>query len=147
MSAPQGPFLYDDGPEALHTGAPRRSGKILVLVFGGTVLFAVLMVVLTLVLRGSGSDQAREVAGVFVAALSQEDTETAYDLLCQEERIRLDPEDLAAAYLGEGTGRMGTPSADGDARLVPVEWSDGSTTELTVIGEDGLRICGVSPAG
>jgi hypothetical protein len=32
---------------------------------------------------------------------------------------------------------------DGDARLVPVRWSDGSTAELTVIGEDGLRICGI----
>ena len=139
-----GPFLYDEGPAPLHTGTPRRPGKILVLIFGGTVLFAVLMVVLTLVLRGSASDQASEVAGVFVAALAADDTETAYDLLCQEERIRLSAEEVTAAYLGEGAGRVGTPTRDGDARLVPVEWSDGTTTELTVIGEDGLRICGVA---
>ena len=146
MSGPQGPFLYDDGPEALHTGAPRRSGKILVLIIGGTAAFAVLMVVLTLVLKGSGSDQAKEVAGVFVAALAADDTETAYDLLCQEERIRLSSDEVAEAYLGDGTGQVGTPVRDGEARLVPVEWSDGTTTELTVIGEDGLRICGTAPA-
>ncbi|TQN43828.1 hypothetical protein FHU33_3296 [Blastococcus colisei] len=142
-----GPFLYDDGPAPLHTGTPRRANGPLLWIFGGTVAFAVLMVVLTLVLRGSGADQAREVAGVFVVALSQDDTETAYDLLCQAERVRLDPEELAGAYLGEGAGRLGTPAEDGDARLVPVEWADGETSELTVIGEDGLKICGVTPAG
>ncbi len=142
-----GPFLYDDGPAPLHTGTPRRSGKLLVLIFGGTVAFAFLMVLLTLAVRGSGADQAQEVAGVFVAALAQEDTETAYELLCQEERARLAEDEVAAAYLGEGPGRLGTPVQDGDARLVPVEWSDGATTQLTVIGEDGLRICGVGPAG
>ena len=30
-----GPFLYDDGPAPLHTGTPRRSGKLLVAIFGG----------------------------------------------------------------------------------------------------------------
>ena len=145
MTAPQGPFLYDDGPAPLHTGAPRRSGKILVLVFGGTVLFAVVMVGLALVLRGSGSDQAREVSGVFLAALAADDTETAYGLLCQEERIRLSPEEVAGEYLAGGDPRLGTVRKDGDARLVPVEWSGGTTSELTVIGEDGLRICGTAP--
>lgn len=142
-----GPFLYDEGPAPLHTGTPRRANGTLLAIFGGTVAFAVLMVVLTLVLRGSGADQAREVAGVFVAALSQEDTETAYELLCQAERVRLAPEELAAAYLGEGTGRVGPAVEDGDARLVQVEWADGTTSELTVIGEDGVKVCGVSPAG
>jgi hypothetical protein len=145
MTAPQGPFLYDEGPAPLHTGAPRRSGKILVLVFGGTVLFAVVMVGLALVLRGSGSDQAREVSGVFLAALAADDTETAYGLLCQEERIRLSPEEVAGEYLARGDPRLGTVRKDGDARLVPVEWSGGTTSELTVIGEDGLRICGTAP--
>jgi hypothetical protein len=145
MTAPQGPFLYDEGPAPLHTGAPRRSGKILVLVFGGTVLFAVVMVGLALVLRGSGSDQAREVSGVFLAALAADDTETAYGLLCQEERIRLSPEEVAGEYLAGGDPRLGTVRKDGDARLVPVEWSGGTTSELTVIGEDGLRICGTAP--
>ncbi len=140
-----GPFLYDDGPAPLHTGAPRRSGKILVLVFGGTVLFAVLMVVLTLVLRGTGSEQAKEVSGVFLAALAADDTETAYGLLCQDERIRLSPEEVADEYLAEGDPRLGTVREDGEARLVPVEWSGGTTSELTVIGEDGLRVCGTTP--
>ncbi|SFE41499.1 hypothetical protein [Blastococcus tunisiensis] len=142
-----GPFLYDDGPEPLHTGAPQRSGKWLVLIFGGTVLFAVLMVAMTLLLRGSGADQAREVAGVFVEALSQDDLEVAYELLCVEEQARLAPEDVAATYLGEGTARIGTPVEDGDARLVPVEWSDGATVELTVVGQDGLRVCGIAAGG
>jgi hypothetical protein len=30
---------------------------------------------------------------------------------------------------------------------VAVEWSDGTASELTVIGEDGPRICGVTAAG
>jgi hypothetical protein len=143
-----GPFLYDEEPAPLHTGTPRRATGTLLWIFGGTAAFAVLMVVLALTIKGSGSEQAQEVAGVFVAALAQEDTETAYELLCQEERVRLDPDEVAAAYLGEGAGEVGTARRDGaDARRVPVEWADGTTTELTVIGEDGLRICGVSPAG
>jgi hypothetical protein len=145
MSA-QGPFLYDDGPAPLHTGTPRRSGKILVLIFGGTVVLAVLMVVATLTLKGTGADQAKEVSGVFLAALEADDTETAYDLLCQEERIRLSPEQVAGEYLAEGDPRLGTVRESGDNRLVPVEWSDGTTTELTVVGEDGLKVCGVTPA-
>jgi len=145
MTAPDGPFLYDEGPAPLHTGAPRRSGKILVLIFGGTVVFAVLMVVLTLVLRGTGSEQAKEVSGVFLAALAADDTETAYDLLCQDERIRLSPEEVADAYLAGEDPRLGTVRQDGDTRLVPVEWSGGTTSELTVIGEDGLRVCGTAP--
>jgi hypothetical protein len=142
-----GPFLYDEGPAPLHTGTPRRSGKILVLIFGGTVLVAVLMVVATLALKGTGEDQAKEVTGVFLAALGQDDTETAYDLLCQQERIRLDADEVAGAYLGEGDGEIGAVRKDGDARLVEVDWGDGASSELTVIGEDGLRVCGVTPAG
>jgi hypothetical protein len=139
-----GPFLYDDDPAPLHTGTPRRATGPLLLIFGGTAVFAVLMVVLMLVLRGSAEDQAKEVAGVFLAALEQEDTDTAYDLLCQDERNRLAPDELAGAYLGEGTGELGAVREDGEGRRVPVEWSDGTTTELTVIGEDGLRICGTT---
>jgi hypothetical protein len=145
MSA-QGPFLYDEGPAPLHTGTPRRSGKILVLIFGGTVVFAVLMVVATLALKGTAAEQAKEVSGVFLAALEADDTETAYDLLCQDERIRLLPEEIAGEYLAEGDPRLGTVREDGDNRLVPVEWSDGTTTELTVVGEGGLKVCGVTPA-
>ena len=144
MTAPEGPFLYDEGPAPLHTGTPRRSGKILVLIFGGTVVFALLMVVATLALRGTGAEQAKEVSGVFLAALAADDTETAYGLLCQEERIRLSPEEVAGEYLAGGDPQLGTVRKDGDARLVPVEWSDGTTSELTVVGEDGLRICGTT---
>ncbi|MGY1804810.1 hypothetical protein ACI78T_16125 [Blastococcus sp. SYSU D00922] len=143
----QGPFLYDEGPAPLHTGTPRRSGKLLVLVFGGTVVVAVLMVVLTLTLKGTASDQAKEVSGVFLAALAADDTETAYDLLCQEERIRLAPDEVAGDYFGDGDPELGEVRRDGDTRVVPVEWADGTTSELTVIGEDGLKVCGVDAAG
>jgi hypothetical protein len=142
-----GPFLYDDDPAPLHTGTPRRATGPLLWIFGGTVAFAVLMVVLMTVVRGSGEEQAREVAGVFVAALQQGDTETAHELLCQAERVRLTPDEVAGAYLGEGTGEVGAVRGDGDARRVPVQWSDGTTSELTVVGEDGPRVCGVTAAG
>ncbi len=143
MSSTEGPFLYDEGPAPLHTGAPQRSGKILVLMLGGTVLVAVLVVFLGYVLRGSGTEQATEVSGVFLSALAADDTETAHALLCEAERARLEPAEVAGDYLGEGTPELGEVRRDGDARLVPVRWSDGATSELTVIGEDGLRICGV----
>jgi hypothetical protein len=142
-----GPFLYDDDPAPLHTGTPRRRPALLLAIFGGTAAFAVLMVVLMTVVRGSGEEQAQEVAGVFLKALAQDDTQTAHELLCQEERVRLSPEEVAGAYLREGTPELGPVRDDGDARLVPVQWSDGTTTELTVIGENGPRVCGVSAAG
>jgi hypothetical protein len=142
-----GPFLYDDDPAPLHTGTPRRRPALLLAIFGGTAAFAVLMVVLMTVVRGSGEEQAQEVAGVFLKALAQDDTQTAHELLCQEERVRLSPEEVAGAYLREGTPELGPVRDDGDARLVPVQWSDGTTTELTVVGENGPRVCGVSAAG
>ncbi|HEY4630336.1 MAG TPA: hypothetical protein VIG96_03445 [Blastococcus sp.] len=142
-----GPFLYDDDPAPLHTGTPRRAIGPLAWIFGGTVAFALLMVVLMPAVRGSSEDQAKEVAGVFVAALAHNDTETAYGLLCQKERVRLSPDEVAGAYLGEGTGTLGAVRDAGDARLVPVTWSDGTSSELTVIGEDGPRVCGVAAAG
>lgn len=138
-----GPFLYDDDPEPLHTGAPQRSGKILVLIFGGTVLVAILVVFVSIALRGTAGDQVTEVTGVFLSALAADDTETAHALLCEEERARLAPGEVAGAYLGEGAPELGEPGRDGEARLIPVRWEDGSTSELTVIGEDGLRICGI----
>ena len=104
------------------------------------------MVVLTLVLRGTGSEQAKEVSGVFLAALAADDTETAYGLLCQDERIRLSPEEVAGEYLADGDPRLGTVREDGDTRLVPVTWAGGTTSELIVVGEDGLKVCGVTPA-
>ena len=138
-----GPFLYDDAPEPLHTGAPQRSGKILVFILGGTVIVAFLAVWASVALRGTPGEQATEVTGVFLAALAADDTETAHALLCEEERARLAPDEVAAAYVGVGSAEFGEPGRDGDERLVPVTWDDGTTSEFTVIGEDGLRVCGV----
>src|SRR5215218_10503997 len=102
-----GPFLYDEGPEQLHTGTPRRSGKLLVLVFGATAVVAVLMAVLLPLVKGSPDDQAREVTGVFLAALDKGDTETAHQLLCDDERARLDPDEVSGEYIaGDGIGRV-----------------------------------------
>ena len=141
-----GPFLYDDDPAPLHTGTPRRSGKLLVLIFGGTVVLAVLMVVALPVFKGSAEEQSREVAGVFLSALNQGDTETAHQLLCDDERARLAPGEVAAAYVGDGVGEVeGAEEAtvDGEpAQRVLVGWADGATTELLVVNEGGARICG-----
>ncbi len=138
-----GPFLYDDDPAPLHTGAPQRSGKIMVLIVGGTILAAFAAVLISIVLRGTAGEQASEVTGVFFAALAADDTETAHALLCEDERARLTPDEIAGAYdVGEGTPELGEPGRNGDARLVPVRWADGTTSEVTVVGEDGLRICG-----
>jgi hypothetical protein len=138
-----GPFLYDDDPAPLHTGAPQRSGKILVLILGGTVIVAFLAVWASIAVRGTPGEQATEVTGVFLAALAADDTETAHGLLCEDERARLEPDEVAAAYVGEGRPQLGEPTRDGDERLVPVTWADGTTSEFTVIGENGQRVCGV----
>ena len=117
--------------------------KWLVLILGGTLVVALLAVWASVALRGTAGEQATEVTGVFLAALAADDTETAHALLCEEERARLEPGEVAGAYLGEGSPELGEPGRDGDARLVPVRWEDGSTSEFTVIGEDGLRVCGI----
>ena len=137
-----GPFLYDDGPEPLHTGAPRRSGKLLLLIFGGTVLAAVLMVVALPLVKGTAEEQALESAEVFLAALQQGDTETAYQLLCEEERQRLEEDEVAAAYLAGREGRAYGPEEDGGIVRVRVAWDDGSDTPYLVVNEDGPRVCG-----
>jgi hypothetical protein len=139
-----GPFLYDEGPERLHTGVPRRSGKLLVLVFGATVLAAVLFVVLMPLVKGSAEDQAREVTGVFLAAMDKGDLETGYGILCADERARLDPEDVAAEYIqGDGIGRVVSVEADGEAaRKVRVEWAGGARATYVVVNSDGPHICG-----
>jgi hypothetical protein len=142
-----GPFLYDEGPEQLHTGTPRRSGKLLVLVFGATAVVAVLMAVLLPLVKGSPEDQAREVTGVFLAALDQGDTETAYGLLCEDERARLAPEDISAEYVaGEGVGRVvSVEGGDGErSREVDVEWSGGGRARFVVVNSDGPHVCGVA---
>ena len=137
-----GPFLYDDDPAPLHTGAPQRSGKWMAVIFGGTVLAAVLFVFVGVAIRGTPGEQATEVTFVFLAALAADDTETAHALLCEDERARLAPDEVEAAYVGVGSAELGEPGRDGDERLVPVTWDDGTTSEFTIIGEDGLRVCG-----
>jgi hypothetical protein len=144
----EGPFLYDEGPEPLHTGPPRRSGKLLVLVFGATVLVAVLMAVLLPLVKGSAGDQSREAVQVFLAALAHSDTDTAYQLLCPQEQGKVAPGGVAGRYLGEGTGRV-VGVSDGrlhgnPAERVRVEWADGTRSTMTVVNVDGPHVCGVT---
>jgi hypothetical protein len=148
----EGPFLYDDDPEQLHTSTPRRRQGLLLWVFGGTVLVAVLMVVFLPLLTGSPGDQSKEVVQVFLAALDKGDNETAHQLLCEKERADLTPDDVAGRYLGgEGTGQVvGASGGEVDGapvQRVQVDWADGSSTEFTVINSDGPHVCGVTPQG
>ena len=140
-----GPYLYDDDPAPLHTGTPRNGQRILIAILAGTVLVAVGMVAAMLLVKGSPDEQAEEVAGVFLAALQQDDVETAHELLCQAERVNLSPAGIAPVYLAETPGRIVGADAAGDGQLrVEVRWADGATTAWTVIGEDGPRVCGVA---
>jgi hypothetical protein len=147
-----GPFLYDEGPEPLHTGAPRKSGKLLVLIFGATALVAVLMVVLLPLVKGSAGDQSREAVQVFLAALDKGDNETAYQLLCQQERARLTPIHVATRYVVDGgPGKVVAvtdATADGaPAQHVRVEWPNGALSRFTVVNDDGPHVCGVTRGG
>jgi hypothetical protein len=154
MSAPEGPFLYDDDPMPLHTGDPRRRRGLLVALLGGTVLFALAMVVAMTMLTGSASQQAQEVAGVFTKALAAGDTETAYGLICDAERARITPEQLAGEYRQPGTpavtGSRGGQVDGAPVQYVQVRWDDAGTartTELTVVPEGGTKVCGSRAAG
>jgi|tagenome__1003787_1003787.scaffolds.fasta_scaffold20756033_2 hypothetical protein len=147
-----GPFLYDEGPEPLHAGPGRSRRGLLVWVFGGTVLVAVLMVVLLPLVKGSASDQSREVVQVFLAALDKGDNETAYQLLCADERADLSPDGVAGRYLaGDGAGRVvsvADAEVDGEpAQRVRVDWPGAPRTEITVVNVEGPRVCGVTPEG
>jgi hypothetical protein len=143
-----GPYLYDEGPEELHTGTPRSRKGLLLAVFGATVLLAVLLVVALPLVKGSPDDQAREAAGVFLAALGQNDTETAYQLLCEDEQARLKPGDVAGEYLTGDDGRVvSTTDGQDGAQQVTVRWADGGSSEWTVIAESGARVCGTTAGG
>ena len=144
----QGPYLYDDDPAPLHTGTPRPARALILAVIGGTVAVAVGMAVGLPLVKGSPEEQAREVAGVFLAALAEDDVETAHGLLCAEERVRVAPEALPSGYAAGGEGEITGAIADevdgAPVQRVEVTWSDGSTSTLTVVSEQGTRVCGTS---
>jgi hypothetical protein len=154
-----GPYLYDEGPERLHTGTPRNRNGLILGVFGGTVALGVAMVALLPLVKGSGEEQAREVVGVFTAALAADDLETAGDLLCEAERARADREGLTDGEVAEGYLRPGRAEVVGvepgelegaDSQEVRVRWDDGGAgteTTIAVVLEDGPRVCGTSTAG
>jgi hypothetical protein len=144
-----GPFLYDDGPEPLHTGTPRRRPVLLVAIFGATTILAVLMVLALPLVKGSPGDQAKQAVGVFLAALQKGDTTTAYQLLCAKEQARLHPADVPGAYTGSATGTVTGVSDDpnGSTQQVHVRWSDGGTSRIAVVPEDGAHVCGTDRAG
>ena len=143
-----GPYLYDDDPAPLHTGTPRPARALILAVIGGTVAVAIGMAVGLPLVKGSPEEQAREVTGVFLDALAQDDLETAYGLLCDEERIRLLPQAVLTEYAAGGSGEITGTIADevdgAPVQRVEVAWSDGSTSTLTVVSEQGSRVCGTS---
>ncbi|MGY2067821.1 Rv0361 family membrane protein [Blastococcus sp. SYSU DS0619] len=143
----QGPFLYDDGPAPLHTGTPRRRQGWLIAGILGVALLAGGMVAGLYLVRGSPADQSTEVTQVFLAALAAGDTETSYQLLCAEERQRLDVTGMEAEYLRPGSAEVAEVQADpvegATIQQVTVRWEDGASAELAVVNEDGPRICGI----
>jgi hypothetical protein len=149
---PEGPYLYDEDPERLHTGVPRRRRGLIFGILISTLAVAIAAVVALPLLTGSQEQQSREVSGVFLKALAAGDTETAYGLLCDAERRRVKPADLGAAYLGPGTGSVVGATADHrhgkPVELIRVRWGDGSTSTFTMVSEGGARVCGTShPVG
>jgi hypothetical protein len=137
-----GPYLYDDEPEPLHTGAPRNRDRQLVAVLLATALVAVGTVVVLFLVRGSPAEQSEEAVGVFLAALAADDTETAHQLLCETERARIGEDEVAGAYLGTTPGEVTGSSDAGIEQVVEVRWADDATSRFAVISEGGARICG-----
>jgi hypothetical protein len=147
----EGPFLYDEGPESLHTGTPRSRRGLLACIGIATVAVAILMVVLLPLVTGSATKQATQVTTVFLRSLAAGDTETAYGLLCDTERQRLAPDKIAGAYLRAtpGTVSGATESKQGGTttELVDVRWADGSASRYTLVNQSGPRICATHPLG
>jgi hypothetical protein len=150
----EGPFLYDDDPMPLHTGTGRNRNGTLIALISATVLVAVLMVGGMVLFKGTAADQAEEVAGVFTKALAADDTETAYGLICDAERARITPDQLAGEYRQPGTpsviGSRGDKVDGAPVQYVRVRWDDAgtaSTTELTIVPEGGTKVCGSRAAG
>ena len=143
-----GPYLYDDGPASPFTGKARARRGLLLALLAGTVLAAIGMVAAMLLIRGTPGEQAEEAAGVFLAALAQDDIETAHGLLCEAERARIPPEGVAAEYAPAGPGTVvGSAEAEADGeevRRVEVRWADGTTSALVVVAENGPHVCGTA---
>jgi hypothetical protein len=137
-----GPYLYEEGPEPLHTGRGRSHNGHMLAVLAATIVLALGMVAGLFFFRGSPAEQSEEAVGVFLAALAADDTETAHQLLCADERGRLEPAEVAGAYLGETPGKVTGSRDAGDVQRVQVAWADGSSSALSVISEQGPRICG-----
>jgi hypothetical protein len=106
------------------------------------------MVAALVLVRGTPDEQGREVVGVFLAAIEEQDTGTAHQLLCEAERARIPPEGVAAEYLVTEGGRIvGTEEAERDGRVVQevrVRWDDGTESGLVVVSERGPHICGTT---
>ena len=148
QSGPPGPYLYDDAPEPLHTGAPRRRNWWILVILATTALVAVASVIGLPLVTGSPAKQSRQAVGVFLAAMDHGDTETVYGMLCDAERTRLAPDQVGPAYRHAGRGSV-VSTADATAGGKPVErvtvrWSDGRTTQLTVVNQSGPHVCGTT---
>jgi hypothetical protein len=146
-----GPYLYDDGPEALHTGTPRRRRGLLTAIFLGAACLAIVAVILLPLVTGSASAKAKEVTGVFLKAMAANDLETAYGLLCDSEQQRLKPGEVAGAYLGATPGKVGKAAElkrNGTTiETVDVRWADGATSRYTLVNQGGPHICSTRPIG
>ena len=147
MTAPEGPCLYDDEPEALHTTPPRHRNRLLLGIMLATVLLGVAMVQLMPLVKGTPEERSTAAVTVFYASLADGDLATATQMLCSAERNRLGDEDPAEEYARAGTPEITGSTedeVDGDTvRRVTVRWDDGSTATVTVVAEDGPRVCGI----
>ena len=152
MTAPEGPFLYDDEPSSPHTGTPRNRNGLLLGIMLGTVVLGVVMVLLIPVVKGTAEEQSTGAVNAFYAALSDGDLDSATQLLCSAERTRLAEADPAEDYVratGGDTRPEVTGTAEGEVdgdtvQEVSVTWDDGGTATVTVVNEDGPRVCGIS---
>jgi hypothetical protein len=147
----EGPLLYSEGPEELHTGTPRSRRGLIAAIVIGTVALAMIAGALLPLLKGSATGQATQVTTVFLKAMAAKDAETAYGLLCDAERGRISPDQMASTFLGPTPGKVvgaaqvrhnGTTT-----ETVDVRWADGSTSRYTLVNESGPRICGTHPTG
>jgi hypothetical protein len=141
------PYLYDDDPEPLHTGAPRNRNGQLIAVLVATAVVAVATVVALFGVRGSPAEQSEEAVQVFLAALDAGDTETAHQLLCESERERIGEAEVAGEYLGTAPGEVEGSTDAGVEQVVEVGWADGAVSRIAVVSEGGARLCGLVQQG